>query len=371
MKKRIWLGFLAVLAIAVSAGTGWYWKQLQSPVRGLPVSGESRSLHHLWETQLPLLSDKAVAEGYAPAISPAIAQVSAPAISPERLLAHVRALDFERYREDDRLRVREYISQQLLSWGWTPQLQAFDGGVNVWAQRGGTDPNAGAILVGAHYDTVPGSPGADDNASGVAAVLEVARLLGSQRTPRGLWVAFFDEEELGLRGSLAFTAGNLSLKELRGAIVLDMVGYACHDAGCQQYPKGMPVKPPGDKGDFLAVVGDVEHRRLLEPFERFGGGRVKGVDLGMPAVFSLPVPLKGVLVPDVLRSDHAAFWYNNIGAVLVTDTANLRTPHYHKGSDTPATIDRQFFAGAGQLVVSAASSLLEGRGSLASAGVSR
>jgi hypothetical protein len=363
MKNRIWLGFLAVLAIAISAGTGWYWKQLQSPVSGLPVSGESRSLHHLWEVALPPLSDKAVAEGYAPAISPAI--------SPERLLAHVRALDFERYQEDDRLRVREYISQQLVSWGWTPQLQVFDGGVNVWAQRAGTDPNAGAILVGAHYDTVPGSPGADDNASGVAAVLEVARVLGSQRTPRALWVAFFDEEELGLRGSLAFTAGDLSLKDLRGAIVLDMVGYACHDAGCQQYPKGMPVKPPGNKGDFLAVVGDVEHRPLLEAFERFGAGRVKGVDLGMPAVFSLPVPLKGVLVPDVLRSDHAPFWYNNIGAVLVTDTANLRTPHYHKGSDTPATIDRQFFAGAGQLVVSAASSLLEGKGSLASAFGSR
>jgi hypothetical protein len=79
----------------------------------------------------------------------------------------------------------------------------------------------------------------------------------------------------------------------------------------------------------------------------------------LPAVVALPVPLKGLLTPDVLRSDHAPFWYKGIGAVLVTDTADLRSPHYHQSSDTLATIDRPFFAGSAQIVVNAVAKLLE------------
>ncbi len=271
-------------------------------------------------------------------------------VSTQKLLAHVRALNYRRYTENERDRTRTYLIKSLKQLGWKPERQAFEGGVNIFAQRQGTDPKAGSILVAAHYDTVPTSPGADDNATGVAVVLEVARLLGSHPTTRTLQLAFFDREELGLLGSRAFVANEKHLENLQAVIVLDMVGFACHTAGCQKYPP-MPIVPPSDKGDFLAVVGDMEHAQLLDAFQPSG-------QENLPLVLTLPVPLKGMLMPDVLRSDHAPFWYQGKAAVLLTDTANLRTPHYHQPSDKVATLDKSFFTGSAQIVVNAATKLL-------------
>ena len=275
-------------------------------------------------------------------------------VSREKLLAHIRALNYRRYTEAERDRTRSYLIKSLKQLGWKPELQTFEGGVNIFAQRQGTDAKAGSILVGAHYDTVPTSPGADDNATGVAVVLEIARLLGSRPTPRTLQLALFDREELGLLGSRAFVADEKHLENLQGAIVMDMVGFACHKVGCQKYPQGLPVVPPSDKGDFLAVVGDMEHATLLDAFQPSGQD-------SLPPVLTLPVPLKGMLMPDTLRSDHAPFWYQGVGAVLLTDTANLRTPHYHQPSDTLATLDKSFFTASAQLVVNATTKLLEAR----------
>lgn len=294
----------------------------------------------------------------------AIAQTPQPVVAPQlsakRLLAHIKALARERYTDRDRTKARDYIVQVLKASGWSPTLRSFDGGVNVVAQRSGTDPEAGTILLAAHYDTVKGSPGVDDNASGVATVLEVARVLGKRPTPRTLQVAFFDLEEKGLIGSFAFTNNAANLANLRGAIVLDMVGFACHTPGCQRYPQGLPITPPSDRGDFLAVAGDLEHLPLLNSFKQSN-------QQGLPPVVTLPVPLKGLATPDVLRSDHAPFWYRGIGAVFVTDTANFRSPHYHRSSDTLETIDRKFFLGAATVVANATATLLESRENLATA----
>lgn len=300
------------------------------------------------EVEMPAVDKPASAQVY---------RVQAPKVDSERLFSHIKELNFQRYTNNERQRAQEYIINKLSEVGLQPQLQEFEGGVNVWAQREGTDASAGEILVGAHYDTVPVSPGADDNSTGVATVLEVARLLVQRETARGLRVVFFDSEERGLLGSLAFNGGDVRLDDVRGVVVLDMIGFACRVAGCQKLPQGLPVSGVSNKGDFLAVVGDVEHLPLLRVFEE-----VKGV--GLPAVFGLPVPLKGALIPDVLRSDHAPFWLNGIGAVLVTDTANLRNPNYHQFSDKPESLDKDFFVGSAQLVVNAVTQLLEGTGSL-------
>lgn len=277
---------------------------------------------------------------------------SAPLVSANKLFERVQQLSFERYTKRDRTRVRNYITQSLEDLGWLPTLQSFAEGVNIIAERLGRDPQAGTILVAAHYDTVVGSPGADDNASGVATMLEIARIFASLPTPQTLKLAFFDAEEIGLRGSLAFAANKANLVNLQGVVVMDMIGFACYSAGCQKYPPGLPVITPSDKGDFLVVVGDAEHLPLLNAF-----AGVKGDNL--PAVLTLPVPLKGIFRPDVLRSDHAPFWYQGIGAILVTDTANLRSPYYHQSSDTPGKIERSFFSGAAQVVVDAVYKLLE------------
>ncbi|MUG97592.1 M28 family peptidase [Scytonema sp. UIC 10036] len=304
---------------------------------------------------------------------------STPQVSGEQLFSHLQKLNFIRHTPVERSRARSYISSELKKLGWQPQFEEFTEkqldttreGINIFAERPGTSKEAGSILVAAHYDTVFFSPGADDNASGVAVVLELARLLGSRPTAKTLQLAFFDLEEAGLLGSKAYVKNKAHLENLEGVIVMDMVGYACHTSGCQKYPSGLPVTTTSDKGDFVAVVGDAEHLPILNAFHQANvsqtafnkeAQKVKGEITSsptLPSVLTLPVPLKGLLTPDVLRSDHAPFWYQGIGAVLVTDTANLRTPHYHKPTDVPATLDREFFTGTAQLVVNAASKLLE------------
>jgi hypothetical protein len=331
MRKWIWLALLVLVAVGVVSGSKFFG-QGPSPVAETKIGSSG----------LPVASGQ---------------PIKPPNVDSKKLFAHVKALNYRRYTEAERDRARDYLTQSLKKFGWSPTLQSFEGGINVFAQRQGTDPEAGAILVAAHYDTVSNSPGADDNASGVAVVLEVARIFSSHPTPRTLKLAFFDQEELGLHGSMAFVTNKAHLENLRGAIVMDMVGFACYTPGCQKYPAGLPIIPPTDRGDFLAVVGDTEHLPLLNTFQQSG-------QINLPPVLTLPIPLKGLLMPDTLRSDHAPFWYQGVGAVLLTDTANLRTPHYHQPSDTPVNIKRSFFTGAAQIVVNATTKLLETRDSL-------
>jgi hypothetical protein len=291
--------------------------------------------------------------------------VNTPQVSATKLFNHVERLNFIRYTPSERSRTRSYITAELKKLGWKPKLERFTDGVNILAERQGTNKEAGAILVAAHYDTVYISPGADDNASGIAVVLEIARLLRTHPTPRTLQLVLFDREEAGLIGSRAFVTNKAHLQNLNGVIVMDMVGFACHTAGCQKYPAGLPITPPSNEGDFVAVVGDIEHSSLLSAFQTSqmisstAKNKKSKEESPLPPVLTLPIPFKGLLTPDVLRSDHAPFWYQGVGAVLVTDTANLRTPHYHQPSDVIGTIDRKFFTGAAQVVVNATVKLLE------------
>ncbi|RUR81869.1 M28 family peptidase [Chlorogloeopsis fritschii PCC 9212] len=382
MKKWIWLVLAILVAFAAVVGSGFLRQ------------GEQPSVIETIKVENPHLGkeDKGTRGGgdtgnVSLSASPRLVLFasSAPQVSANKLFAHVQNLNFKRYTDAERSRTRTYITRELKKLGWKSQLQKFSEGVNVFAERKGTDKQAGAILVGAHYDTVAISPGADDNASGVAVLLEIARLLGSRPTPRTLQLVFFDKEEAGLLGSRAFVTKTAHLlKNLRGVIVMDMVGYACHTPGCQKYPAGLPITPPSDKGDFLAVVGDTENLPLLNVFQYLNSVAVKpenkrsfdnknisvsphlgaSASISLPPIFTLPVPFKGLLIPDTLRSDHAPFWLQGVGAVLVTDTANLRSPHYHQPSDTPKTIDRNFFTGAAQVVVNATTVFLENQKAL-------
>lgn len=335
MKKWLWLPLVILGAVIVMGINGIF----QSPEK-LPVSETIQ--------QQPLVS---------PTNQPKTEKPSDDLLaSREKLVAHVQNLNFQRYTAKERSLTRTYITTQLRKFGWRPQLEKYSTGVNIFAQRPGTDKTAGAILVAAHYDTVAGSPGADDNATGVAVVLEVARLFNSLPTARTLQLAFFDQEEAGLLGSQAFVQQNQHLIHLQGAIIMDMVGYACYQPGCQKYPPTIPVSPPSNQGDFLAVVGDVEHLPLLAAFQQ--------TNSYLPPVLTLPVPFKGLLTPDTLRSDHAPFWYQGVGAVLATDTANLRTPHYHQPTDVPKTIVPDFFQGSAQIIINTTETLLKTTDSL-------
>lgn len=401
IKKWFWLVLLALATVVAVISTSGFVKQSQERViysitvgNSVPVKKDAETLRG---EKPPMSTSSSSHQSLQEKVNADEEVATALQVSADKLFSHLQRLNFTRHTPPERARARTYITTELKKLGWKPRLEKFQDGVNVFAERPGTDKKAGAILLGAHYDTVVFSPGADDNASGVAVMLEIARLLGSRSTPKTLQLAFFDQEEAGLLGSKAFVKNPAHLQNLRGVIVMDMVGYACHSPGCQKYPKGLPIAPPSDKGDFLAVVGDAEHLPLLNAFQKVQsnpiafskedkgigkqGSREAGRDEGnqgnmgvnstffplsplsstssLPPVLTLPIPLKGLLTPDTLRSDHAPFWYQGVGAVLVTDTANLRTSHYHKPSDVPATIDREFFTGAAQIVLNSTTALLE------------
>jgi Peptidase family M28 len=345
MKKR-WIWAALCLITTLGIVTGWNWQNLRSYPRVVQTSFERDRLENILPREKTDPDDRSAGA------------IAAPPIQPDRLWADLTELAVNRYSEDDRSLARNYITQSLRDAGWAPQAQPFDQGINIFAERPGTDPTAGTILIGAHYDTVEPSPGADDNATSVATVLEMARLFGSLPTPRTLQLAFFDKEEAGLLGSFAFVNRLTQPNDLQGAVILEMLGFACYTSGCQHYPVGLPIDPPTDRGDFLAVIGDQGHMPLIQGFEQASQPE-------LPPIVTLPLPLVRFLPPDLLRSDHAPFWQKGIGAVLITDTANFRTPHYHQPSDTLEAIDRPFFNGAAQLVVNAATQLLSGQGSLA------
>lgn len=202
-------------------------------------------------------------------------------------------------------------------------------------------PGSTRVLVGAHYDAVEGTPGADDNASGVAVVLEVARVLGAGPT-----YAFFDAEEpfSGIvgRDDRNFAFGSQAFVDADDAydlaIVLESVGYGCD--GCQQLPPGVPSGAAPRDGRAIYVVGNTDsasaHAAALAAFRASLRGR---------AAIPFTVPGRGTLLPQSRFSDHAAFWDAGIPALLVTDTALLRNPQYHEAGDLPEKLDRELLAG--------------------------
>lgn len=204
---------------------------------------------------------------------------------------------------------------------------------------------AAHYLLGAHYDSVAGTVGADDNASAVAVMLETAREL-ALAPPSDIAVTFvgFTLEEppaFGTRfmGSRVYAAA--ARKDgirIDGMICLEMVGYTCREPGCQRYPFPLSFFGYPDTGDFIGVVGNLGSRDLVRSLK--AGIQRSG---HMPVV-SLTVPFNGWIVPAVRLSDHAAFWDKGFAAVMVTDSAFFRNPHYHRASDTMDTLDFGFMA---------------------------
>ncbi|MEO0407259.1 MAG: M28 family peptidase [Cyanobacteria bacterium P01_A01_bin.135] len=263
-----------------------------------------------------------------------------PVASLPELRQRLTEISSARFQSSDRAQTRRYLTAVLQDYGWRVTQQPVAGGqagVNLIATQPG-QAVAQSLVVGAHYDTVAGSPGADDNGTGVVALLEVARRLGHSTAPVPLTLVFFDLEEAGLLGSRAFVVAH---PDVSGAVILEMLGFRCTEPGCQRYPAGVPARLAPDTGTFLAAVGDRPHRSLVD---RFGG------ETPLPVV-TLSVPVRGALAPDLLRSDHVPFWEAGIGAVMLTDTANFRNPHYHQPSDQVDTLDLPFFSAAVQLIV--------------------
>ncbi|ARV59361.1 peptidase M28 [Nostocales cyanobacterium HT-58-2] len=244
--------------------------------------------------------------------------------------------------------VQEYIRQQLAQWG-SVEIHTFRVGsktcqnliLNLPSQAGLEKGDLPPILIGAHYDAVPGTPGADDNATGVAVLLELARMFAAQPTKHPLRLVAFDMEEYGLLGSTDYAA---KLKQeqqpLRLMISLEMLGYCDPSPGSQNYPPPLERFYP-NRGDFIALIGNWRTIRDLICISR----SIRTV--GVPSQW-LPVPNRGLIVRQTRQSDHAPFWDAGYPAMMVTDTAFMRNPNYHKPSDTIETLDLDFLTGVCQ-----------------------
>ena len=247
-----------------------------------------------------------------------------------RLRLHVATLAANE-RNTDLETAAGYIEAAFRRVGLAPQSHYFE---SAGRRVRNIEAGSGPIVVGAHYDTVPGSPGADDNASGVAVLIELAALKVPVR-----FVAFANEEMpyfLGPEmGSWAWARRARERGEaIRAMFSLEMLGYYRDAPGSQRYPPPLGLFYP-DRADFIAFVGDLGARSLVRQSIRLF--RDKGM-----------FPSEGVaapaFIPGVTWSDHWSFRRNGFAAIMVTDTAFNRYPHYHLPSDTPDKLDYERMA---------------------------
>ncbi|HEY9601295.1 MAG TPA: M20/M25/M40 family metallo-hydrolase [Allocoleopsis sp.] len=238
--------------------------------------------------------------------------------------------------------VQQYIRQQLEQWG-TVETHEFQvrgkTHQNLILNLSPTSPNNSApILIGAHYDAVPGTPGADDNATGVAVLLELARAFATEPLSYPVRFVAFDMEEYGLLGSQAYATDLKQQQQpLRLMLSLEMLGYCNSAPGSQRYPAGLQYFYP-NRGNFIALIGNLSTIPDLIRLTR----RIR--QAGTPSEW-LPVPNKGLMVQQTRLSDHSPFWDRGYRAMMVTDTAFMRNPHYHQPTDTIETLDLDFLSG--------------------------
>ncbi len=264
------------------------------------------------------------------------------AVSAERLARHVRMLAGELPpRGHDNIeglqRSAEYIWNMFAASGGRVSEQSFlvEGQIhkNIRLELG---PETGErLIVGAHYDTAHGLPGADDNASGVAGLLELAGILGRHPPATKVeLVAFTLEEPPYFRTRYMGSSVHATWLAQQGLkprlmLALEMIGYFRDEPGSQQYPPLVNFLYP-DQGNFIALVSYFGQFSLTRKAKR-----------AMRAASDLPVYSINAprLLPGVDFSDHANYWDHDYPALMITDTAFYRNPHYHRAGDTPDTLD--------------------------------
>jgi len=272
-------------------------------------------------------------------------------VSIDRICSHIQALEGIRHplaAPEALDRAARYIWTSLQSMGYEMTEHRFHEDnrefKNVIASRSGNLFPEQRLIVLAHYDTVSTTPGADDNASGVAVLLEVAEILKSFQFEWSVQFIGVNLEEngrendhaSGTRGSRALaTYARENDWKIEGVVVLESVAYA-GDSVVQTAPAGIPLKVP-DVGNFIAVVGNEDSIGLVQGFAQ----AIERYRLPLPYELVV-VPGTGEVLPDTRRSDHAPFWDNGYKAIMITDTTNFRNPHYHQPGDTLQTLNLEF-----------------------------
>jgi aminopeptidase YwaD len=260
----------------------------------------------------------------------------------ENLKRHVLHLHFDRSPHDHDLDLEQaarYIEAEMQQAGLDVTEDAFEwegrSYRNIVAERRGNAFPGRVVIVGAHYDTVPGSPGADDNGSAISVLLEVARCLRKSSPKSTIRLVAFTLEEPGFLGSIHY-AEKVKKKgeQVLGMFSLEMVGFTHVN---QKYPPYVNPKYYPNVGDFVAIIGNERSQPLLEEVVASFKNRVPELP-----VESLLVPKNGEETEEARLSDNSSFWDRGFPAVMITDTAFLRNPNYHLPSDTIETLDFGF-----------------------------
>lgn len=244
----------------------------------------------------------------------------------------------------------DFLRRQVRTFGWAVVDQpcvnpVLSHGTNLVATLPGRRTNA-LVVIGAHHDTVRQSPGADDNGSGLAGLLELARLLPRVSWEATIQLTAFDFEETEpevieatFAGSRTYVAALDRSIDLRAAFIFEMIGYASSQPNSQRVPGGLDrifpdrvggLAAEGWRGDFIAVLGN--RPDLPELFTRSAASVAPALGV---AAFEVPPAFP---VRHMFRSDPVAFWEAGLPTLMLTDTAEFRNPHYHKASDTVETL---------------------------------
>lgn len=261
-------------------------------------------------------------------------------MEPERLEAHVRALAGEIgernvFRPEALAAAAEYVEREWGGQEYAVRRQVYDalgvGCANLEVELPGAARPDEVVVIGAHYDSVAGSPGADDNASGVAALLELSRRFAGAPRPRTVrFVAFVNEEPpffyRSQMGSAVYArAARRRGDDVHAMVALESLGIYRKEPGSQRYPFPLSAFYP-DRGDFVAFVANRRSRRLL-----------KRAVAAFRAASDFPLEQAALpgFIPGVGWSDHLSFWRQGYRAFMVTDTAFFRYDGYHTEHDTP------------------------------------
>jgi hypothetical protein len=246
--------------------------------------------------------------------------------------------------------VQDLCAERFEELGLEVERHGFSSGVNVIGRLPGQTQPDRQVLITAHYDHIEGCAGADDNGSGVAGVLESARLLSMGRYERSIVFACWDQEENGLLGARSWANEARDRgDEIITVFNYEMIGYYDDSPGAQSFPAGLDLLFPDEyalaeenefRGDFLAVIGDEESDDAMEAM----AVHAQAVDLKLLTLELTTEQTTSGFLSDLRRSDHAPFWDAGYPAMMLTDTSEYRYAAYHcrDGEDVVENLDQDF-----------------------------
>jgi hypothetical protein len=333
-----------------------------SPGQQKEITWNWNTIPDIWQVRVRVLAE----DGFIPDIQAMVDQVDS-----ARLLSLLHTIAIPRHHNAHAAglnAVKDTVLGTFNSLGFqTTQQPVFFQGANIpniLARQPGLNDEAATLIIDGHYDGVAGTPGADDNATAVVAMMEIARILAPYHFRKSLRYIGFSFEEQGLIGSQAYVnSGIRPYENLEGTLNLEMIGYYSEEPNSQQLPAGFEFLFPNAvqtiqnnqfKGDFITVVGNQNSQPLINAY-------LQASDLYVPDLKYIPlaVPGNGQIAPDLRRSDHSRFWDAGYQALMLTDGSEFRNKNYHTPADTIGSLNMTFLARVTQATLATAAMLAE------------